>query len=224
MKKGLFLLSLFSFLVISGCGWSDAQQYNDAIVNIVKKCTDANNDSYFNYNQAEATVDEILLLMQTNVEICKSSINEIEKLWSFKKDSSLKDATIKFLSENIDYLELIMSTSQYRNQSTITDEDRMAYVSVLNELTQKQENLRIALDDLPKVQKTFASKYNVKLDGMDDASVEISSMDNQWSLQEVDAPSFNQQVSDDGVVREESLDQDKEADFDSAQMMESVDE
>lgn len=163
MKKIFSLFVLIWVLVLSGCGWWDAQLYHDNIFNAVKDCVDSNNEFYNNFNEG-AKVEAIVELLQANIESCQASKEKIETLWNFKKDSSFKDAAINFLDKNINYLEIFLSTSGYRNLETITDEDMAWYKSVSSQLEIAVQELDSALNDLPLVQNTFAQKHGIKLE------------------------------------------------------------
>ena len=165
MKKGLLILWLSALLVLSGCGKSgNVVEYNDSFVAIVKECTDSTQE-LFNVFQAESsTLDVITESLEKSINICKNSESKASKMWDFDKDSSLKDAVVKLLSTEVDYLQKFWSTSNYRNIDDITDADKVAYNSVVSELYASEESLNNQFIALQDVQEAFATKHGLKLE------------------------------------------------------------
>ena len=85
-------------------------------------------------------------------------------MWDFDKDSSLKDAVVKLLSTEVDYLEKFWSTSHYRNIDNITDEDKAAYDSLVSDLYLAEETLNDQFSSLQQSQELFAAKHWLKLE------------------------------------------------------------
>ena len=70
----------------------------------------------------------------------------------------------KLLSSEVDYLQKFWSTSNYRNIDDITDADKVAYNSVVNELYAAEESLNNKFIALQDVQAAFATKHGLKLE------------------------------------------------------------
>lgn len=163
MKKNLLLL-LFWFLVISGCKWSmDIVEYNDSFVSVVKECTDANKALFDTFETKEVEIDSIVESIHENINICGGAKEKALKLWDFQSDSSLKDAVVDVLSAEVNYLEKFWSTEPYWNMQNKTDEDKMAYEWIVNDLTEAQNMLNQQFINLQWVQEAFAAKYNLDL-------------------------------------------------------------
>lgn len=163
MKK-VFLLLLFWFLVVSGCKWSmNVVEYNDSLVSIVKECTDANKALFDTFEANEATIDSIVESLNANINVCSLAKEKALQLWDFQKDSTLKDAVVDVLSAEVDYLEKFWSTERYWNMQNKTDEDKMAYEWIVNDLTESQNMLNQQFINLQWVQEAFAAKYNLDL-------------------------------------------------------------
>ena len=165
MKKGLLILWLSALLVLSGCGKSgNVVEYNDSFVAIVKECTDSTQELFYVYEASNSDVDSIKEALEKSINICKNSESKASKMWDFDKDSSLKDAVVKLLSTEVDYLEKFWSTSDYRNLDTITDEDKTAYDSLASELYLTEETLNDQFSSLQQSQELFAAKHWLKLE------------------------------------------------------------
>jgi hypothetical protein len=165
MKKGLWLLSLLWVLFLSWCWWSvNVVEYNDSLVDIVKECTDSNQELFKNFNTDEVSVDSILQSIQDSITICQGSQVKASQIWNYEKDSSLKDAVVDLLALEIDYLQKFSATSRYRNIDNITEEDREEYNWIVSDLNETQNSLNQQFTKLQEVQEGFAAKHALKLE------------------------------------------------------------
>jgi len=164
MKKSLAILSL-ALLILSWCGDSvSIVEYNDSFVAVVKECTDSTQELFNVFQADDSTIDFIKEALDSSINACKNAEEKAAKLWDFEKDSSLKDAVVKLLSSEVDYLQKFWSTSNYRNIDDITDADKVAYNSVVNELYAAEESLNNKFIALQDVQAAFATKHGLKLE------------------------------------------------------------
>jgi hypothetical protein len=165
MKKSLLILSLSMFLILSGC-WksSNVVEYNDGFVALVKECTDSTQDLFKVYQSNESTLDSISQSLEDCISICDKSREKASKMWDFDKDSSLKDAVVDLLSTEVDYLQKFWSTKTYWNIDNITEEDKVAYESIVNDLYQTEEILNSKFTSLQTTQEAFAAKHGLKLE------------------------------------------------------------
>lgn len=165
MKKSLLILSLSMFLILSGCGKSsNVVEYNDGFVALVKECTDSTQDLFKVYQSNESTLDSISQSLEDCISICDKSREKASKMWDFDKDSSLKDAVVDLLSTEVDYLQKFWSTKTYWNIDNITEEDKVAYESIVNDLYQTEEILNSKFTSLQTTQEGFAAKHGLKLE------------------------------------------------------------
>ena len=166
MKKSLVILSLASFvLLLSGC-WKSGNvvEYNDSFVSIVKECTDSTQDLFDVFQADWSTIDLISESLQNSIDICRSAKSKASKMWDYDKDGSLKDAVVDLLWTEVSYLEKFGTTSRYWNIDDITEEDKLAYDSIVSELYQSEEVLNSKFVSLQEVQEAFAAKHGLKLE------------------------------------------------------------
>lgn len=165
MKKTLIVLSLSALLIISGCKWSkNVVEYNDTFVSIVKECTDSNQSLFETFQDNSSTTDSIIASLQYNINICETAKDQAIKLWDYEKDSSLKDAVVRLLSMEVDYLKKFWETSRYWDIDNITDEDRAVYEGLTNDLYAAEEALNAQFVSLQESQEGFAVKHWLKLE------------------------------------------------------------
>ena len=165
MKKSLWLLSLLWILILSGCGSSiDVVEYNDSFVSLVKECTDANQALFQTFNTDWSTIDSIAQSLQENINICQNSQAKAADMWDYDKDSSLKDAVVNLLTMEVEYLQKFSETARYRNIDSITDEDKLAYDTIVGDLYKSESELNSLFISLQDVQESFAAKHWLKLE------------------------------------------------------------
>ncbi|MBQ5945836.1 hypothetical protein IJL65_05755 [bacterium] len=165
MKKSLIILSLSVLLILSGCGKSsNVVEYNDSFVALVKECTDSTQDLFKVYQAEDSTIESISDSLDNCIKICENSKDRSSKMGDFDKDSSLKDAVVDLLSTEVDYLKKFSSTSRYWNIDNITEEDKVAYDSIVNDLYQSEEILNSKFTSLQTTQEAFAAKHGLKLE------------------------------------------------------------
>ena len=165
MKKSLWLISLLWILVLSWC-WSsmDVVEYNDSFVALVKDCTDANQALFQNFNSEWATIDSISQSLQNNISTCQNSQAKASQMWDYDKDSSLKDWVVKLLTMEVDYLQKFSETSRYWNIDNITDEDKLAYDTIVGDLYRSESELNSQFISLQEIQEAFAAKHGLNLE------------------------------------------------------------
>lgn len=165
MKKSLWLISLLWILILSWC-WSsvDVVEYNDSFVALVKECTDANQALFQNFNSEWATLDSISQTLQNNINICQNSQAKASQMWDYDKDSSLKDWVVKLLTMEVDYLQKFSETSRYWNIDNITDEDKLAYDTIVGDLYKSESELNSQFISLQEIQEAFAAKHGLNLE------------------------------------------------------------
>ena len=165
MKKTIWLISLLWILIVSWCGKSlDVVEYNDSLVEVVKECLDSSQSLYQDFNAEWSTIESMIQSLQDSIDICDKSNAKASKLWDYEKDSSLKDAVVVLLTTETEYLKKFSSTSRYRNMENLSDEDRNAYDSVVNELSEMQDSLSQQFAVLQETQKEFAEKHDLSLE------------------------------------------------------------
>lgn len=165
MKKWFLVLSFLWALILSWCGWSNnLVEYNDTFVTLVKECTNSTQTLFETFEAEWTTLESLSQSLQDSIDICQNSQKKASDMWSYDKDSSLRDTAVDLLSTEIEYLEKFASTRQYRDIEDITDEDREQYESAVNELYQMQETLNSKFVSLQEAQESFAAKHGLNIE------------------------------------------------------------
>lgn len=172
MKKSIFVIWLIGILILSWCGWqSKVKKYNDSIYTLVKECTDSTQVLFENYenNDGSTTVESIMQTLSDDIAVCQKSETKLKDLGDYDGDSSLIDAATKLIWFEISYLEKFGSTNHYWNIENITEEDKLQYNGMVNELNELEDELNAQFLVLQQAQEVFAAKYSLILDDSESA-------------------------------------------------------
>lgn len=167
MKKSLFVVWLLGIFILSWCGGqSNLKKYNDSIYDSVKECTDSTQPLFEKYEKSDGseTVESIVQILEEDIAICQKSEAKLKEMGDYDGDSSLIDSATKLLGLEISYLQKFWSTSRYWNIDTLTDEDKLQYNGVVNELNEIEDELNAQFLVLQQAQESFAAKHGVILD------------------------------------------------------------
>ena len=138
-------------------------EYNDNFVTLVWKCTDANQALFQIFNTEWTSTEDINDTIQNNIDVCQNSLETALRIWDYNNDSSLKDAVVELLSMEVNYLDTLSKTSNYRDVTNITEEDKSKYDSVIAELNDALNWLNQKFLEMQNIQEEFAEKYWLKL-------------------------------------------------------------
>ena len=106
MKKWFLVLSFLWALILSWCGWSNnLVEYNDTFVTLVKECTNSTQTLFETFEAEWTTLESLSQSLQDSIDICQNSQKKASDMWSYDKDSSLRDTAVDLLSTEIEYLE-----------------------------------------------------------------------------------------------------------------------
>jgi hypothetical protein len=164
MKRFKYIL-IFSLLTVSivSCGptQSDAIKYNDAIynqntllINVYESIDNAIGVDVTKYESA---------LNNYNLQVAKS-MEEIEKLGDFDKQSTFKDAALTYCKvfksvADIEYKEILRIMKIPADQFTEIDKQILEDTAI-----QSEDKIQKGLDAFVKAQEEFAAKYKIKLE------------------------------------------------------------
>ncbi|MDR2541266.1 MAG: hypothetical protein LBD11_05930 [Candidatus Peribacteria bacterium] len=163
MKKilivSLFTLSLFS---LSGCGKDTSADYNEKLVNLVEKCTTAEDLMRDAIDQESYTTAQTL--HATATETCKDAQADTAKLEGFDNDTSLRDTSNNYLQTEVAYLEKLEAIFAYQDLAEFTPAQETSYLTLESELSSLADATTNAYTELTAVQKTFADAHGYQLE------------------------------------------------------------
>jgi hypothetical protein len=163
MKK-ILLLSLLSFSLISlsGCGKDTSADYNEKLVNLVERCTTAEDLMRDAIDQESYTTAKTL--HTTAVETCKDAQINTAELAGFDDDTSLRDASDNYLQTEIAYLGKLEAIFDYEDIEEFTPTQETSYLTLESELSNLADATANAYAELIATQKTFATAHGYQLE------------------------------------------------------------
>ena len=186
MKK-IRLLALLWVILIAGtlvwC-WSDKQSdnnssdvvieditwqadevitYNDKLVELASQCIISESDIWNAYDDNSSTED-IQEAISNTINKCSNISDEINKLWDWEWDSSLKDWVLDVIKKEIAYYTKFSEIIPFIGQGEISEEENSKYESLLNEIETLDKELNESNDNLMIIQEEFATNHWFQLE------------------------------------------------------------
>ena len=145
--------------------YDPSAEYNNNLTDIVNICNSNVSDvtdSYIKY-EPWSSAGDIESLIINAISICEKSSDQINSLWSWEWDSSLKDAAIIFVNKVVEYLSLEKSTLPYLEKiDTLTQYEKLEHNAIVDELNIIEAELNQIVENLVLVQDDFVKKYDLE--------------------------------------------------------------
>lgn len=156
-------------LIIEDTTWQyDAViDYNDSLVEIAEQCIIAQDAILTNYNESE----NIDTAIDNTISQCQDSINQINELWDWEWDSSLKDWIIKILELDITYFTKFKELLPYLTTDELPEAEAQQYSGLVEEINALDLEMQAANNDLIEIQSQFAENHWYQLE---EPAVEVS--------------------------------------------------
>ena len=146
-------------------------RYNDNLVELASQCIlseDSIWDAYNDYEEGKSTMEDVQQAISNTIEECQNSTNQINELWDWEWDSSLKDSVIDIIEKKMDYYakfwELVLYLPYLWNDEKLPDEEAATYTQILSDLDILDSELEEANNNLIAVQETFSSNHGFDLE------------------------------------------------------------
>lgn len=134
--------------------------YNDSLVDIASQCIISENDIPTDY---ENGVDNIQVAINNTLAECQNSINQINELWDWDWDSSLKDWIIRILELDIQYFSKFSELLPYLVSDEVSESDAEKYNTLVDEINALDQEMETANNELIQIQETFAANHGYEL-------------------------------------------------------------
>ena len=154
-------------LIIEDVTWNyDAViNYNDTLVEIASQCAISDDVALTDY---ENWAENIKTAINDAVSQCQNSINQINELWDWEWDSSLKDWIIKILELDITYFSKFNELLPYLASDELPEEDANRYNELVNEISALDQEMEQVNNELIDIQAQFASNHWYELQPTED--------------------------------------------------------
>ena len=138
--------------------------YNDELVDMASNCIVSEDNIRNTYDDENASIEDIKAAIDDTINICTDASKNIETLWDWEWDSSLKDWVLNIIEKYITYYTKFSEMLPYIAQEEITEDQNEAYQSLLAEVEALDNELSEANNNLITIQEQFASNYWFELE------------------------------------------------------------
>ncbi len=152
--------------IIEDISWeNDAViNYNDELVDMASNCIISEDNIRNTYDDENASIEDIKSAIDSTINVCTEAGKNIETLWDWEWDSSLKDWVLNIIEKYIAYYTKFSEILPYVAQEEVTEEQNEAYQSLLAEIEALDNELSEANNNLIAIQEQFASNHWFELE------------------------------------------------------------
>lgn len=147
-------------------------EYNDNLVDLAYSCISSEDNIWNRFDDEEASTESIQEAIDDTISKCTSVIEDIDNLWDWEWDSSLKDAAIVTIEKDIAYFDKLSELLPYTEKEDLTDEENATYEALFDEIETLDSELLLANENLAAVQEEFAKNHWFELESEDIAEAE----------------------------------------------------
>lgn len=135
--------------------------YNDSLVEIASQCIMSEDAILADYENGS---DGIQTAINNTISECQNSINQINALWDWEGDSSLKDWIINILELDISYFTKFSGLLPYLTSDELTEEEADKYNALVEEINALDQEMEVANNNLVEIQSQFAQNHWYQLE------------------------------------------------------------
>ena len=135
--------------------------YNDALVETASQCILSEDNIPTDF---ENGLENIQNAVNNTISQCQNSITEINKLWDWEWDSSLKDWVIKILELDVAYFTKFNEVLPYLVSEELTEEEADKYNTLIEEINAIDQEMQAANDSMVTIQSEFAQNHWFQLE------------------------------------------------------------
>ena len=114
--------------IIEDISWeNDAViNYNDELVDMASNCIISEDNIRNTYDDENASIEDIKSAIDSTINVCTEAGKNIETLWDWEWDSSLKDWVLNIIEKYIAYYTKFSEILPYEAQEEVTEEQKPA--------------------------------------------------------------------------------------------------
>ena len=138
--------------------------YNDSLVDLASQCVISENIIWDTYDEETSTTEDILAAINNTITECTNAKENINKLWDWEDDASLKNWAISIIEKEIEYYSKFRELLPYLEKEELTEDEKWVYDSIFAEVQALDEELAQANEDLITIQEKFAEDHGFSLE------------------------------------------------------------
>lgn len=157
-------------VVIEDISWEkDAViNYNDKLVELASQCIISENDIWSAYDNDSST-ENIQNAINNTITKCTDISKEINGIWDWEWDSSLKDWVLDVIEKEIAYYTKFSEMIPYIGQD-VNEEENAKYESLLDEIEALDKELNESNNNLMTIQEQFAQNHGFELEANEEST------------------------------------------------------
>ena len=152
-------------LVIEDITWeSDAViNYNDTLVDLASQCIISENNIWNTYDN-ESPIEDVQAAINNTITECSNAKENVNKLWDWEWDSSLREWVIAIIDKEIAYYSKFNEILPYLEKEELTEDEKWIYDTIFAEIQTLDSELTQANENLIAVQEQFATSHWFELE------------------------------------------------------------
>ena len=165
--------------------------YNDNLVDLASECVISEDNIWSTYDNEASTIEDVQAAIKETITKCTNAWENINKLWGWEWDSSLKDWVIAIIEKEIAYYSKFSEILPYLEKEDLTESENETYESLFAELQTLDEELSQANDNLITIQESFAKDHWFELEDEELANYEAEDISNEINNEKVNNEEIN---------------------------------
>ena len=138
--------------------------YNDSLVDFASQCVISEDIIRNTYDEETSTTEDVQAAINNTITECTNAKENINKLWEWENDSSLKDWVIAIIDKEIEYYSKFNELLPYLEKEELTEDEKWIYDSIFAEVQSLDEELSQANENLITIQEEFAKNHGFELE------------------------------------------------------------
>ncbi len=137
--------------------------YNDKLVDLASQCIISENNIWSSYDN-ESPIEDVQAAINNTVNECSTAKENVNKLWDWEWDSSLREWVVAIIDKEIAYYSKFSEILPYLEKEELTEDEKWIYDTIFAEIQTLDGELSQANENLINVQEQFALNHWFELE------------------------------------------------------------
>lgn len=152
-------------LIIEDTTWESEAviNYNDTLVDLASQCIMSENNIWNTYDN-ESPIEDVQAAINNTITECSNAKENVNKLWDWEWDSSLREWVIAIIDKEIEYYSKFNEILPYLEKEELTEDEKWIYDTIFAEIQALDNELTQANENLIAIQEQFATSHWFELE------------------------------------------------------------
>ena len=141
-----------------------AVEYNDKMVDLAGKCIATEDDITKESEKDDISTNKLTKAVNNTIDVCSKTIKEVNELWDWKWDSTLKDWVLILLASDVAFYKQYLKVIPFLDVENLTASQQEEFNTINEKLEELNKKLDKANSDLTDIQVKFAKRFWFDLD------------------------------------------------------------